>query len=61
MDLLDYITTDKAIWDIAMSRISILTHEFNIEDLIHDIEFCTEILHPTGKFKLKEIENPKFY
>ena len=39
------------------SVVSFFEQNDNVMLLIHDIEFCTETLLPTGKFKLKEIEN----
>ena len=39
------------------SVVSFFEQNDNIMLLIHDVEFCTETLLPTGKFKLKEIEN----
>ena len=39
------------------SVVSFFEKNDNILLLIHDIEFCTETLLPTGKSKLKEIEN----
>ena len=39
------------------SVVSFFDQNDNVMLLIHDVEFCSKTLLPTGKFKLKEIEN----